>query len=142
WDVQRYWAGCRGELGGEFLIQRARQFWKWAVVGWAGTLLGSSQVMKLIMEGIHTIYGDVEKPGFFHRQWRGLLLLLATIAPLIVASILGVFGRPLRMWITRELGPTHPFHGLWPVFFPLAAMFLSLMALTVIYRFARPQECC
>lgn len=139
-DFTRYLPPGSRQIVSEFLIHRAPQAWKWAVVGWAGTLLAGSQVMKLIMEGIHIIYGDIEKPGFLHRQWRGLLLLLATIAPLIVASVLGVFGRPLRMWITRELGPTHPFRGLWPVFFPLAAIFLSLVALSFIYRFARPKE--
>ena len=139
-DFTRYVPPGSRQIISEFLIHRAPQAWKWAVVGWAGTLLAGSQVMKLIMEGIHIIYGDVEKPGFLHRQWRGLLLLLATIAPLLVASVLGVFGRPLRMWITRELGPAHPFRGLWPVFFPLAAMLLSLIALSFIYRFARPQE--
>ena len=76
------------QIVSEFLIKRAPQAWKWAFVGWAGTLLAGSQVMKLIMEGVHTIYGDVEKPGFLHRQWRGLVLLLATIAPLLVASLL------------------------------------------------------
>ena len=139
-DFTRYLPPGSRQIVSEFLIHRAPQAWKWAVVGWAGTLLAGSQVMKLIMEGIHTIYGDVEKPGFLHRQWRGLLLLVATIAPLIVASVLGVFGRQLRNWLARTLGPTHPFHGYWPVFFPLAAIFLSLVALTVIYRFARPQE--
>ena len=139
-DFTRYLPPGSRQIVSEFLIHRAPQAWKWAVVGWAGTLLAGSQVMKLIMEGIHTIYGDMEKPGFLHRQWRGLLLLVATIAPLIVASVLGVFGRQLRNWLSRALGPTHPFHGYWPVFFPLAAIFLSLVALTFIYRFARPQE--
>src|SRR5262249_33485936 len=139
-DFTRYLPPGSRQIVSEFLIHRAPQAWKWALLGWAGTLLAGSQVMKLIMEGIHTIYSDVEKPGFLHRQWRGLLLLTATIAPLMVASILGVFGRPLRNWLSRELGPNHILHGAWPVFFPLAAMLLSLMALTVIYRFARPQE--
>jgi len=52
--------------------------------------------MKLLMEGIHAIYGDLEKPGFLHRQLRGLLLLLLTIAPLLAARILVVLGQPLR----------------------------------------------
>lgn len=128
------------QIVSEFLIRRGPQAWKWALVGWAGTLIAGSQVMKLIMEGIHVIYGDTEKPGFLHRQLRGLLLLLSTIAPLMVAAILGVFGRPLRHWIAGELGDAHPFHGLWTLFFPFAAFTLSLTALTMIYRVARPQE--
>jgi len=139
-DFTRYLPPGSRQIVSEFLIKRAPQAWKWAFIGWAGTLVAGSQVMKLIMEGIHTIYGDKEKPGFLHRQLRGLMLLLATIAPLIVASVLGVFGRPLRLWVTKELGPNHPFHGLWTIFFPLAAILLSLSALAVIYRVARPKE--
>ena len=128
------------QIVSEFLIKRGPQAWKWALFGWAGTLIAGTQVMKLIMEGIHVIYGDVDKPLFLHRQLRGLLLLVATIAPLMIAAILGVFGRPLRHWIANEIGESHPFHGLWPLFFPVAAFTLSLAALIMIYRAARPQE--
>lgn len=128
------------QIVAEFLVKRAPQAWKWAIIGWAGTLIAGSQVMKLIMEGIHIIYADAVKPGFWHRQLRGLLLLLGTIAPLLAASVLGILGRPLRQWLTRELGRAHPLHGLWSVFFALTAMLLSLIALTIIYRVARPQE--
>jgi len=51
-----------------------------------------------------------------------------------------VFGRPFRRWIAARLGEVHPFHGLWPLFFPVAAFTLSLAALIMIYRVARPQE--
>jgi membrane protein len=124
----------------EFLVKRGPEAWKIAVLGWAGTLLAGSQVMKLVMEGIHIIYGDKEKPGFLHRQIRGLMLLLITIAPLLGAAILGVLGRPLRHWIAQEIGKHTILHGWWNVFFPAAAFVLAMLALTVIYRVARPGE--
>ena len=121
----------------EFLVNHGPEAWKVALLGWSGTLLAGSQVMKLVMEGIHIIYGDEEKPGFLHRQFRGLLLLLITIAPLLGAAVLGVLGKPLRRWITHEVGKHSILQGWWTVFFPLAAILLSL---TVIYRVARPKE--
>src|ERR1700674_5768228 len=71
----------------EFLVKRGPEAWKIAVLGWTGTLLAGSQVMKLVMEGIHIIYGDTEKPGFLHRKVRGPMLLLVTMAPLLGAAI-------------------------------------------------------
>ncbi|PYT69348.1 MAG: hypothetical protein DMG39_18815 [Acidobacteria bacterium] len=124
----------------EFLVNHGPEAWKVALLGWSGTLLAGSQVMKLVMEGIHIIYGDEEKPGFLHRQFRGLLLLLITIAPLLGAAVLGVLGKPLRRWITHEVGKHSILQGWWTVFFPLAAMVLAMLSLTVIYRVARPKE--
>jgi membrane protein len=105
-----------------------------------GTLLAGSQVMKLVMQGIHSIYGDKEPLGFLHRQVRGLMLLLVTIAPLLGAAILGVLGKPLRRWIAMEIGKHAILQGWWNFFFPTAAIVLAMMALTVIYRVARPRE--
>ncbi len=124
----------------EFLVKRGPEAWKIAALGWTGTLLAGSQVMKLVMQGIHAIYGDTEKLGFLHRQVRGLMLLLVTIAPLLGAAILGVLGKPLRRWIAHEVGRHTMLPGWWNIFFPAAAMVLAMMALTVIYRVARPQE--
>jgi len=124
----------------EFLVKRGPEAWKIAVLGWTGTLLAGSQVMKLVMQGIHAIYGDTEKLGFLHRQVRGLMLLLVTIAPLLGAAILGVLGKPLRRWIAHEAGKHAILHGWWNFFFPAAAVVLAMMSLTVIYRVARPKE--
>jgi membrane protein len=124
----------------EFLGRHGPDIWKFAILGWLGTLLVGSQVMKLVMEGIHLIYGDEERMGFLHRQFRGLLLLLITIAPILIAGILGVFGRPLRHWVTGLVGTHSRANGLWVIFFPLAAMVLAMLALTVIYWVARPNK--
>jgi membrane protein len=124
----------------EFLVKRGPDAWKIAALGWTGTLLAGSQVMKLVMQGIQTIYGDTDKLGFLHRQVRGLMLLLVTIAPLLGAAILGVLGKPLRRWIAHEVGKHAILQGWWNVFFPAMAVLLAMTALTVIYRVARPQE--
>jgi membrane protein len=124
----------------EFLVKRGPDAWKIAALGWTGTLLAGSQVMKLVMQGIQSIYGDTEKLGFLHRQVRGLMLLLVTIAPLLGAAILGVLGKPLRRWIAHEVGKHAMLQGWWNIFFPAVAIVLAMMALTVIYRVARPRE--
>ncbi len=107
----------------EFLVKRGPEAWKIAALGWTGTLLAGSQVMKLVMQGIHTIYGDTQEFGFLHRQVRGLMLLLVTIAPLLGAAILGVLGKPLRRWIAHEVGKHTILQGWWNFFFPARRSF-------------------
>ena len=46
------------QIVSEFLVKRGPEAWKWALLGLGGTLLAGTQVMKLLMEGIHIIYGD------------------------------------------------------------------------------------
>jgi len=128
------------QIVSEFLVKRGPQAWKWALVGLGGTLLAGTQVMKLLMEGIHTIYGDHERPGFFARQLRAMALLILVIAPLLVAAILGVFGRPLRNWLASEFGKDASVQAWWAIFFHGVAILLAMAAVTVIYRWARPME--
>ena len=128
------------QIVSEFLVKRGPDAWKWALVGLGGTLLAGTQVMRLLMEGIHTIYGDRDRPGFFARQLRALLLLILTIAPLLVAAILGVFGRPLRQWLGSEFGKDATVQTWWAVFFHGVAILLAMIAVTIIYRWARPKE--
>jgi membrane protein len=128
------------QIVSEFLIKRGPQAWKWALVGGTGTVLAGAQVMKLLMEGIHIIYGDRERLSFVQRQIRAMLLLLLTIAPLLAAAILGVFGRPLRRWLASELGKSSSVEALWAFFFHGIAILLAMIAVTIIYRWARPQE--
>jgi len=127
------------QIVGQFLIKRGPEAWKIALVGWAGTLLAGTQVMRMLMQGIHLIYEDRENLGFLRRQFRGFLLFLITIAPLLAAAILGVFGRPLRRWLSEEIGRHSSIHGLWSIFFPTAAFLFAMVGLAAIYRVARPR---
>jgi membrane protein len=128
------------QIVSEFLVNRGPDAWKWALIGLVGTLLAGTQVMRLVMEGIHVIYGDHDRPGFWLRQLRSVLLLLITITPLITAASLGVFGRPLRRWVAYELGKNQAVETLWGVFFHGTAIVFAMLGLTIIYRVARPRE--
>jgi membrane protein len=46
----------------------------------------------------------------------------------------------LRHWMLGELGSHNLVHEAWLVVFPVTAMLLALLALTVIYWVARPKE--
>jgi hypothetical protein len=107
--------------------------------GWVGTLLVGSQVTKLIMEGIHLIYGDRERHSFLGRQLRGLLLFCASIVAWLLAVGLSIFGRPLRQWIAGEFGPSPLVRGFWTVMLPVLGVILTMLVLALIYRVARPR---
>src|ERR1700760_3301393 len=128
------------QIVSEFLINRGPDALKLALVGLAGTLIAGTQVMRLMMEGIQVIYGDHDRPTYWKKELRGVVLLLVTIAPLMAAAMLGVFGRPLRRWVAYELGKSETIEALWGFFFHGAAIFLAMVSLTIIYRVARPRE--
>jgi len=137
-DLTRFLPPGSQQLVGQFLIKRGPAAWKIALVGWVGTLAAGTQVMRLLMQGIHMIYNDGENLSFLRSQFRAFLLFLITIAPLLTAAILGVFGRPLRRWLSDEIGKHSSIHGLWAVFFPAAAFLFAILGLAAIYRVARP----
>lgn len=138
-DLTKFLPPGSQQIVGQFLVKRGPEAWKIALVGWTGTLLAGTQVMRMLMQGIHLIYDDQENPSFLLRQFRGFLLFLITIAPLLAATILGVFGRPLRRWLSEEIGKHSSIHGLWAVFFPTAAFLFAMVGLAAIYRVARPR---
>ena len=126
------------QLVSEFLVPRQGNPWGWVLLGWVGTLLVGSQVMKLIMEGIHLIYGDRRRHSFLGRQLRGLLLFCVSIVAWLFAVALSVFGRPLRQWIIREFGQSPFTWSFWTIMLPVLVMVLAMLVLALIYRVAQP----
>ena len=127
------------QLISEFLLRHQVNAFRWVLLGWAGTLLVGSQVMKLIMEGIHLIYGDRERHSFLGRQFRGMLLFCATIVGWLAAVVLSVFSTPLRQWMTLGFGQSFVVRAFWNIMLPVMGLVLAMLVLALIYRFARPQ---
>ena len=126
------------QLVSEFLFRRDVNGWYWALFGWIGTLLVGSQVIKLIVKGIHLIYGDRENHSFLGRQLRALLLFSITILVWLVAIAVSVFGPPFRQWVTPGFDNSLLVRDFWRVMLPMLAMILAMLVLALIYRFARP----
>src|SRR6202158_4082460 len=103
-DLTTFLPPASQQMVSEFLVKRGPDAWRWALLGLGGTLLAGSQVMKLLMEGIHLVYGDRGRPGVLAGEVGALAVLILTIAPLLVAAILGVFGKPLRRTLGAEFG--------------------------------------
>lgn len=125
------------QLISDFVLRRGVNPWIWVIIGWLGTLLAGSQVMKLIMEGIHLIYGEHEKHSFLGRQLRGLLLFSVSIVAWLLAVVLSVFGRPLRQWMIRGFGTSPLVRIFLTVTLPFLAMALAMLVLALIYRVSR-----
>jgi len=126
------------QLVSEFLLRDQVNAFRWVLLGWFGTLLIGSQVMKLIMEGIHLIYGDRERHSFLGRQLRGMLLFCVTIVGWLMAVVLSLFSHPLRQWMTLGFGQSPLVRGFWSIVLPVVGLILAMFVLALIYRFARP----
>jgi membrane protein len=126
------------QLVSEFLLRHTVKAARWVLLGWVGTLLVGSQVMKLIMEGIHLIYGDPTRHSFLGRQFRGMLLFCVTILGWLVAVVLSMFSHPLRQWMSFGFGQSPFVRVFWSVMLPAVGLILAMLVLVVIYRFARP----
>jgi membrane protein len=126
------------QLISAYVLRQEVNPWHWVLLGWVGTLLVGSQVMKLVMAGIQLIYGDRDSHSFLGRQVRGLLLFSVTSVAWLVAVALSVFGRPVRQWITPGFAKSPLISGLWHVILPVLAMILATLVLAFIYRVARP----
>jgi membrane protein len=126
------------QLVSEFLLRDQMISFRWVLLGWIGTLLVGSQVMKLIMEGIHLIYGDRQRHSFVGRQLRGMLLFCVTVVGWLVAVVLSIFSHPLRQWMTLGFGQSPVVRGFWDIMLPVVGLLLAMLVLALIYRFAQP----
>ena len=126
------------QLISAYVLRQEVNAWYLALIGWVGTLLVGSQVIKLIIKGIELIYGGQATHSFLGRQIRGLLLFFLASVAWLIAVALSVFGRPLEQWITAELGNFSLVRNFLIVTLPILAMIMAMFVLALIYRFARP----
>ena len=121
-----------------FLGRHSPQSWQWILLGLGGTLLAGTQMMKLLMEGFRTVYGDENQFGTVSKHVRALLLLSATIVPSILIVNLVVFGRTVRNRMLHISSMPVLIRLTWSGLYIVVSLLIALAVLTVIYRVGRP----
>ena len=126
------------QLISTYALRQEMNTWYLALIGWVGTLLVGTQMIKLLIKGIELIYGDHATHSFLGRQIRGLLLFSFASVAWLVAVAISIFGPPLEQWTTFEFGYSSLVRNFLIVTLPVLAMILTTFVLALIYRVARP----
>jgi len=121
-----------------FLGKHGLQSWQLISLGLGGTVLAGTQMMKLLMEGFRTVYGDGDELGVVNKHVRALLLLTATILPSILIVNLVVFGRTVRNRMLHISSMPVLIRLIWSGLYVVVSLLIALAVLTVIYRVGRP----
>ena len=121
-----------------FVGKHPREPWELVLLGLGGTLLAGTQMMKLLIEGFRTVYGDRHKLDVVSLHLRALLLLTATIVPSILIVNLVVFGRQVRNRMLHISSMPTLIRLTWSALYVVISLLIALGVLTVIYRLGRP----
>ena len=103
------------------------------MLGLGGTLIAGTQMMRLFIEGFH-ITQRIERPPIFEQIWRAILLLCVTLAPTVIAIVIVVFGKQMRITMTQRFGFPVLIRVAWAVVLTIAALALAMFVLTLVYR--------
>lgn len=122
----------------EYLIRRSAHSWQLVWLGLGGTLLAGTQVMIGLMDGFRIIAGDPNRPSFWRRQLRALLLLTLSVVPGVAAVTVTVFGRQLRNWLVAEFGLPQLMRLVAFFIFIVVELLLALFVLFIVYRVGHP----
>lgn len=117
----------------DFLTNHPGHSASWISLGLGGTLIAGTQMMRVFIEGFH-ITQRIEKPPLHEQIWRAILLLCVTLAPTVVAIVIVVFGKQMRITMTQRFGFPVLIRVAWAVVLTIAALALAMFVLTLVYR--------
>ena len=117
----------------DFLARHAENPLSWASVGLIGTLLAGMQMMRLMLVGFHMAQ-KIEHPKAPEQFLRGLILLIVTLVPTVLAIAIAVFGKSVRIIITEDYGAPIWMRVLLAIALTLIALGLAMSVLAIVYR--------
>ncbi len=105
------------------------------------SLIGASSVIVTLMEGFRRAFNlPGDRWSFWGRRWRSVALVFIAVVPLMIASVLVIFGHLVSSWISANIGDsarilvlTAAFIVRWTV-----ALVSSVFVIAVIYHMGIP----
>ena len=99
------------------------------------SLWAASSVIKSLMEGFHAAYRIPRTRSFLHETGLAIALVLLSVIPIVVASVLIVFGSEIEQQVMKFLSVDpilNPVAGLWELLSRLARYLVAFLAVSGI----------
>ena len=113
---------------------------KLLAVGFVATVLLGSGFMLALNRAFANIYATVETRSLWRRQWLAMGMVLVTVVPWVLVSLLIMFGKQVRSWLLlqlgREFGPA--IRTVWTAGYFGVAILTALFVLAVLYHVLVP----
>ena len=109
-------------------------------LGAVGTMLVGSQLMFSLRQVFAIIYDREERGPFWRQQLESFAMVLVTVVPWVAVSLLVVFGRLLRTWLSKQLGVdlSLGMRLLWNAGYFSLAVVTATLVLATLYHFLTP----
>ncbi len=109
-------------------------------LGAVGTMLVGSQLMFSLRQVFAIIYDREERGPFWRQQLESFAMVLITVVPWVAVSLLVVFGRLLRTWLSGQLGIdlSVGMRLLWNAGYYSLAVVTATLVLATLYYFLTP----
>jgi membrane protein len=105
------------------------------------SLVGASSVIVTLMEGFRRAFHlPTSQWNFWGRRWRSFALVFIALVPLLIASVLVIFGHLVSVWISANIGASARLPILIVAFLVrwTVALASSVFVIAVIYHMGIP----
>ncbi len=102
--------------------------------GLIGTMLVGSQIIYTLTRAMQGLCPGARILGFWKGQLRALALMFVVIVPWVMTTVLAVFAKPFRDWLTQEFGLVRLVRLLWVAGYASLTLLTAILVLVLLYR--------
>lgn len=118
------------------LVQLSARPVQLLVVGFVGTVLLGSGLMQSLNRAFVGIYKTQDTRSFWRRQLLAMGMVVVTVVPWVLVTLLVMFGKQVRTWLLGELGVEFgtAIRLVWTAGYFSVAILTALFVLAILYH--------